>query len=90
MPRWGKTCKTIFKSVRCSRSKGTQTLNTLGNSLFGKIKICAEYLLKRSGPMSMSPSQLGAFTRSDPARPHANLEYHVQPLEPGGLWRRFT
>ena len=60
--------------------KGTQTLNTLGNSLFGKIKICAEYLLKRSGPMSMSPSQLGAFTRSDPARPHANLEYHVQPL----------
>ncbi len=60
--------------------KGTQTLNTLGNSLFGKLKICAEYLLKRSGPMSMSPSQLGAFTRSDPARPHANLEYHVQPL----------
>ena len=30
--------------------------------------------------MSMSPSQLGAFTRSDPNRPHANLEYHVQPL----------
>ena len=59
---------------------GTQTLNTLSNSLFGKIKIGAEYLLKRSGPMSMSPSQLGAFTRSDPARPHANLEYHVQPL----------
>jgi choline dehydrogenase len=30
--------------------------------------------------MSMAPSQLGAFTRSDPAQPHANLEYHVQPL----------
>ena len=59
---------------------GTQTLNTLSNSSFGKIKIGAEYLLKRSGPMSMSPSQLGAFTRSDPTRPHANLEYHVQPL----------
>jgi choline dehydrogenase len=39
-----------------------------------------EYALKRSGPMSMSPSQLGAFTRSDPSRLHANLEYHVQPL----------
>jgi choline dehydrogenase len=38
---------------------GTQTLNTLSNSVFGKIKIGAEYLLKRSGPMSMSPSQLG-------------------------------
>jgi choline dehydrogenase len=30
--------------------------------------------------MSMAPSQLGAFTRSDPSRSHANLEYHVQPL----------
>ena len=59
---------------------GTRTLNTLANSLFGRLKIGAEYLLNRSGPMSMSPSQLGAFTRSDPARPHANLEYHVQPL----------
>lgn len=59
---------------------GTRTLNTLANSLFGKAKIGAEYLFKRSGPMSMSPSQLGAFTRSDPSRPHANLEYHVQPL----------
>lgn len=60
--------------------KGTRTLNTLANSIFGKAKIGAEYLFKRSGPMSMSPSQLGAFTRSDPSRPHANLEYHVQPL----------
>ncbi len=60
--------------------KGTKTLNTLANSLVGKAKIGLEYVLKRSGPMSMSPSQLGAFTRSDPERPHANLEYHVQPL----------
>ena len=60
--------------------KGTRTLNTLANNLFGKAKIGLEYVLKRSGPMSMAPSQLGAFTRSDPNRPHANLEYHVQPL----------
>lgn len=60
--------------------RGTKTLNTLANSMMGKAKIGLEYVLKRSGPMSMSPSQLGAFTRSDPARPHANLEYHVQPL----------
>ncbi|MCG7494466.1 GMC family oxidoreductase [Thalassobius sp. Cn5-15] len=59
---------------------GTRTLNTLANSLLGKTKIGLEYLFKRSGPMSMSPSQLGAFTRSDPGRNHANLEYHVQPL----------
>jgi len=60
--------------------KGTATMNTLANSWLGKAKIGAEYLFKRSGPMSMAPSQLGAFTRSDPSRPHANLEYHVQPL----------
>lgn len=60
--------------------KGTRTLNTLAGNMFGKAMIGAEYLLKRSGPMSMSPSQLGAFTRSDPSRTHANLEYHVQPL----------
>ena len=59
---------------------GTRTLNTLANNLFGKAMIGLEYFLKRSGPMSMAPSQLGAFTRSDPSLPHANLEYHVQPL----------
>ena len=57
-----------------------KTLNTLANSLFGKAMIGLEYALKRSGPMSMSPSQLGAFTRSDDSQAHANLEYHVQPL----------
>ena len=60
--------------------KGVKTLNTLANSLWGKAKIGLEYALKRSGPMSMAPSQLGAFTRSDPSQPHPNLEYHVQPL----------
>ena len=58
----------------------TTTLNTLANSVWGKVRIGLEYALRRSGPMSMAPSQLGAFTRSDPAQPYANLEYHVQPL----------
>jgi choline dehydrogenase len=60
--------------------KGVKTLNTLANSMIGKAKIGLEYMLKRSGPMSMAPSQLGAFTRSDPDQPYANLQYHVQPL----------
>ena len=59
---------------------GVTTLNTLANSLWGKARIGLEYALKRSGPMSMAPSQLGAFTRSDPAQPWPNIEYHVQPL----------
>jgi choline dehydrogenase len=60
--------------------QGAVTLNTQANSLWGKAKIGLEYAFKRSGPMSMAPSQLGAFTKSDPSQPHANLEYHVQPL----------
>ena len=60
--------------------QNTPTLNTLGSSLWGKARIGLEYAFKRSGPMSMAPSQLGAFTRSDPAQPYPNLEYHVQPL----------
>lgn len=60
--------------------KGCKTLNTMANSWWGKAKIGLEYAFKRSGPMSMAPSQLGAFTRSDPAQPWPNIEYHVQPL----------
>ena len=60
--------------------RGVRTLNTLANSAWGKAAIALEYLLRRSGPMSMAPSQLGAFARSSPERRWANLEYHVQPL----------
>ncbi|WP_137896562.1 GMC family oxidoreductase N-terminal domain-containing protein [Ramlibacter sp. 2FC] len=60
--------------------QGVKTLNTLASTPWGKARIALEYLLRRSGPMSMAPSQLGAFTRSDPTLPHPNLEYHVQPL----------
>ena len=59
---------------------GVKTLNTLANSWWGKAAIGLEYLLHRTGPMSMAPSQLGAFTRSDPSQPWPNIEYHVQPL----------
>ncbi|MGJ7536675.1 MULTISPECIES: GMC family oxidoreductase [unclassified Variovorax] len=60
--------------------EGAPTLNVMASSMVGKAKIGLEYLLKRSGPMSMAPSQLGAFTRSSPDREWPNLQYHVQPL----------
>ena len=60
--------------------QGVATLNTLASSWWGKLKIGMEYVLKRSGPMSMAPSQLGAFTKSDPSLAWPNIEYHVQPL----------
>ncbi|MEG0151079.1 MAG: GMC oxidoreductase, partial [Comamonas sp.] len=60
--------------------QGAKTLNTMASSMVGKAGIGLEYLLHRSGPMSMAPSQLGAFTRSSPGLLYPNLEYHVQPL----------
>jgi len=62
------------------RVRNAITLNTLAASWLGRVGIALEFALRRTGPMSMAPSQLGAFTRSDPAQPWANLEYHVQPL----------
>ena len=67
--------------LRCAwKVSGAQTLNTLSATLAGKARIAAEYALWRTGPMSMSPSQLGAFARSRPDVATADLEYHVQPL----------
>ena len=60
--------------------EGAPTLNTLAASAIGKAKIGLEYLMTRSGPMSMAPSQLGAFTRSSPDHAWPNIQYHVQPL----------
>jgi choline dehydrogenase len=67
--------------LRCIyKVEGARTLNTTSRSLAGKARIALEYALLRSGPMSMAPSQLGAFTRSRPGLNHANIEFHVQPL----------
>ncbi len=62
------------------RVHGVPTLNALAGSLWGKLGMGLEYLWQRSGPLAMAPSQLGAFARSDPGQPSANLQYHVQPL----------
>jgi len=60
--------------------KNVRTLNERANTLAGKISMGLEYLLFRTGPLTMAPSQLGGFTRSDPSQKTANLEYHIQPL----------
>jgi choline dehydrogenase len=60
--------------------QGVKTLNMMANNWFGKMMIGMQYVYNRSGPMSMAPSQLGAFTRSDPSQPSPNIQYHVQPL----------
>ncbi|MDB5771931.1 MAG: choline dehydrogenase [Burkholderia sp.] len=60
--------------------RGAKTLNTMASNWLGKMMIGMQYAWSRSGPMSMAPSQLGAFAKSDPSQASANLEYHVQPL----------
>lgn len=66
--------------------QGVDTLNTQVNSRWGKTKMALEYALRRSGPLSLVPAPLGAFTRSSLAQVHPNIQYHVQPwsIETGG------
>jgi len=58
----------------------TRTLNRRARSLLGKAAMALEYALLRTGPLTMPPSQLGAFAKSDSGRASANIEWHVQPL----------
>ncbi|MCY0107292.1 GMC family oxidoreductase N-terminal domain-containing protein [Pseudomonas monsensis] len=60
--------------------QNARTLNQIAGSVWGKMGMGLRYLYDRSGPLSMAPSQLGAFARSGPEQTSANLEYHVQPL----------
>ncbi|MDA9043019.1 GMC family oxidoreductase N-terminal domain-containing protein [Pseudomonadales bacterium] len=66
--------RTIYKV------SNTTTLNPRVNSLVGKAMMGLEYLLFKTGPLTMPPSQLGAFAKSDEAQPTPNMEWHVQPL----------
>ena len=59
---------------------GVKTLNTMSNSLMGRAGMGLDFVLRRRGPLTMAPSQLGVFCKSDPSRETANLQYHVQPL----------
>src|SRR5579863_2655543 len=59
---------------------GIATLNERYHSRLGFAGMLAEYALLRRGPLTMAPSQLGLFTRSDADQERANLQYHVQPL----------
>ena len=66
--------RTIYKV------SGIRTLNEMYSSLLARAGMGANYALFRRGPLTMAPSQLGAFTKSDPSLDRANLQYHIQPL----------
>ena len=60
--------------------QGAKTLNTMASSWWGKMVMGMQYVFQKRGPLTMAPSQLGAFARSSPDQERANVEYHVQPL----------
>ncbi|MDY7539718.1 GMC family oxidoreductase [Undibacterium sp. 5I1] len=80
LPGVGENLQDHLQIRSAFKISGAKTLNMMANSWLGKASIGLEYLLKQSGPMSMAPSQLGAFTRSDATQLSPNLQYHVQPL----------
>ena len=59
---------------------GAKTLNETYYSLIRRGLMGLDYAFRRRGPLTMAPSQLGIFTRSDPTRERANIQFHVQPL----------
>ncbi|MGI9500910.1 MAG: GMC family oxidoreductase, partial [Geminicoccaceae bacterium] len=63
--------------------RNIETLNEMTQSLFNKAKMALDYALFRRGPLTMAPSQLGAFAKSSDDFATANLQYHVQPLSLG-------
>ena len=60
--------------------EGVRTLNETYYNLMRRGLMGLDYAFRRRGPLTMAPSQLGIFTRSDPRRERANIQFHVQPL----------
>ena len=80
LPGMGRNLQDHLEIRTSYRITGARTLNDLQASLWGKMKIAAEYGARRSGPMAMAPSQLGLFTRSHAHYATPNVEFHIQPL----------
>ena len=67
------------------RISGAPTLNTMYASLWRRPLMALDYAVRRRGPMTMAPSQMGAFAKSSDAQDRANLQFHVQPLSLGAF-----
>jgi len=80
LPGVGENLQDHLQLRMAFKVKNVLTLNTLANSWTGKAKMALEYALFRTGPLTMAPSQMGAFARSSPEHATPNIEFHVQPL----------
>ncbi len=92
LPGVGENLQDHLQVRAAFKVKNTPTLNERSHSLWGRLTMGLEYFLFKRGPLTMSPSQLGGFVKSDPSQQSANLEYHIQPLsceKLGGELHRF-
>jgi len=80
LPGVGENLQDHLQLRTAFKVRNVVTLNQRANSLWGKAMMGLEYALFRTGPLTMAPSQLGGFARSDPAHATPNVEFHVQPL----------
>jgi len=80
LPEVGRQLQDHLQLRAIYKTTGIRSLNQLAGHWWGQTMMALEYAWRRGGPLSMAPSQLGVFTKSDPSQPSANLEYHVQPL----------
>jgi choline dehydrogenase len=79
-PGVGRNLQDHLQQRAIYKVEGVRTLNETYYSLLGRGLMGLDYALRRRGPLTMAPSQLGIFTRSDPRRERANIQFHVQPL----------
>src|ERR1700738_2962539 len=79
-PGVGRNLQDHLQQRAIYKVEGVRTLNETYHSLIGRGLMGLDYAFRRRGPLTMAPSQLGIFTRSDPHRERANIQFHVQPL----------
>ena len=80
LPGVGENLQDHLQMRMIYKVSNTKTLNERANRLLGRIGMGLEYFLLRRGPLTMAPSQLGAFAKSDPSRETPKVQYHIQPL----------
>ncbi len=80
LPGVGENLQDHLQLRMAYKVRGVKTLNTMANSSLGKLWMGMQFVFARRGPMTMSPSQLGAFAKTSDAEATPDVEYHVQPL----------
>ena len=80
LPGVGRNLQDHLQQRAIFKVNGVKTLNMTYHSLIGRALMGMQYALLQKGPLTMSPSQLGIFTRSSPDQERSNIEFHVQPL----------